>query len=453
MPQKYIKHFFLRVRYQLREYFGIYPKSYYILLNNSGVFLFSLGIGRQKLIVRTLNQKPNDLLRTLELFIIELNNCPEYFGQPVTVLTGGSLCFYRVEPLSKNGQSDIAKLFDWIEYSDSIIKIRHIKCRNGKRLIYYSGISKALFNNIQKILGQKGIPVEDFIPTSLIILENCIAKNIDKQIVIKLPGQVTWLAINDKVTLLEKEFDGEHINAPEEILSSGESEYLQNSMLATPECYSFHDQDLKSKNASTRPLFKLFTQSFFLLNQRKMFFGSSKGKFAGLSTPIISAFRIAALAITGLAIIFAILALPIHLLRNRYDGLMNNYQTESYQKSELQIAISTLESKLQENSFRQKILFAGALSAFCQERPSGLYLKEMAVLHDQQNNFYLQTDGFSDKENIVFDYIKEISGYTGNRPIEITQLKKVPIQNLAPAQPEKHLYGFRIKLSLGSKDE
>ncbi|MCX6826064.1 MAG: hypothetical protein NTV06_02170 [candidate division Zixibacteria bacterium] len=403
--------------------------------------------------VQFLTPKAKNLSDTLDNFIAELGNCPQYFGQPITVLVGGSLCFYRAEPLHKGTPSDISKLFDWIDFDNTLLKVRHLKRPDGKRIIYYAGIAKSLFNDVRKIFEQKGIPIEDFIPASLLILENWIAKEINKPIVVKFPGQAIWLAGNEKIVLLEKSFDNKYMGDLGGILSPGESDCLQHSMPIAPEYYSFYDQDVNSKGNSAKPLFKLFSRAIFRLNRRKGFFDSSKGKFAEILTPIISTLRIAVLTITGLSIIFSILALPIHLFRNSYDHIMNSYQKEAYQKSELQVEISALESKLQENSYKSKILYAGALSAFCQERPSGLYLKEMGVLHDQQNNCYLQTDGFTNKENLIFDYIKQISKYTGNLPLEVTQLKKVTIQNMTLGQPEKHLYAFKIKLSLGMIDE
>jgi len=404
----------------IKNFVRITPLSNYVLINDSGIYYFGLGEGTKEPLISSLFSDYSNFDQNLSVFLDKLTNYNLYYGQPITILIGGSRNFYQIKRIKQKSRVNPHTLFDWLNHEEVFLKFRYFKNRKNEKFVYFAGIKKDLQETLIKRFGETKIPIQGFKPVTLFVLEQWLNRQIDKPILVKLPGQIVKLFINkNKLSFLEESYHN---------ISNSNS----------------------LENHKVIALSDLIKEPYFRFNTKKSFFDCGEtNKLTRLLIPITNAIRLTSLLLISLCLISLLVGIGFRIWKSGYGGVLKTYQAEYEKKTELQLEISNIKKKLTQSNFRdlQQTYFAGAICAFCQKRPWGLYLKEINLNNDNENGWFLTAKGLSDKENSVFNYREYISECIGDVPLEVTWLKQTENRNRSRDQQATMQYNFSIKLN------
>ena len=428
----------------VKEFSGLGNSKHYILINDCGIFYLLLGGKSGYLAINTLHSHYPDFKQSLDRFISDLKKYPLFVGQPVTLLIGGSKCFYHIEQSKNKEKINPSKKFSWVDMENTIIRFRIFDINDGQKCAFYSGIESDSYNRIIRQFYDEEVTITDVRPVTIFILEKWLKNNVSGSLIIKLPGEIISLLHTDyRISIIEQNLRS--------VYSSG----LPPNILKMPKetlYYSFFDRDIGNKDSNTKPLSELIRASILETVRDKYFWGPVVGvKTPALIKPVLNGLRLSAIVLIGICVLLLLASVTLRLWKTAYEDTMVTYQTEYNEKTRIQAEIESLESRLDmafASNYHQTLL-SSAITAFCQRRPFGLYLNEIKANHDNEHNWRVTATGLAENESAVFSYRDYISQNTANLPLEVTALQETNAGNRSGDSRQKILYGFKIGLDLG----
>jgi hypothetical protein len=433
-----------------------YPSKWFIFLNDSGIFCFNVRRNKYSLITGILPEGPLNLRLLMDRFVPALK--PYYFGQPMTILIGGSFNFFSIETAEGVKSLNPAKLFPWLDMEKVNFKFRICRLKSGKKFIYYSGVSKDVQAILRERLNSLDISIDNILPVTYCILDNWNRKNIKQDIIAGMPGETIYLYVRENKIFLVEKANSNILSESETWWENSDRGSLLNNERANKSSliYVPFANNKKEPNKNARMLSELLKESKFQLKRHTPFFSFGEAKkMDGHLSVASNALRIAALFITGIALFLSITCGVLTFMEGDQDKLLAEYQNQYEKKMNLQEDITQLENEINNSplSRQSNASFAGAVSVFCQRRPSDLYLTEITANNEREGPWQVVAQGVSQKENSVFEYRDYISKYAERFPIEVTLLKRVSSPGASPGGQPKVLYNFKLKLGLLRDDK
>ncbi|MFH2037173.1 MAG: hypothetical protein ABIJ45_12280 [Candidatus Zixiibacteriota bacterium] len=422
-----------------REFMRFIPLDHYILINEGGLHYFQMTKSDQELILSVPYSRDLEFKKLLSEFIRQLKDCGRYLGQPLKLLIGSPYSFTLIKLKTKKASNDLSKQFNFLNLETTQLSFKHITL-GDKKYIYFGGIKSDIYHEILQNFQENGIEIEICQPMTLFLLENSILPNNYKNVRYDLPGETIQFYNQDGQVAFINVTDSNLVtNINESQTIDGVPIYTLTSDIKTVE-------DNKPK-----PFYIAIVKPIFELKRKASFFKlSNQGLLTKIISPLAGSFKYAAILTILLVLFFVPFMVTLAIWQDSYSKLLSAHEYDSGQKIMLEKEIANLSSRIQER--RQvgeiKTYFAGAISALCQKRPSGLLLQEISVAGNADNGWSLTALGISDNENDVFKYKDYISQYAKDFSTEVTFIEKGR-QNSYGRQPsEKANFYFKLKIGL-----
>ncbi len=252
----------------LKDFFRLRLISHYIIINDSGIFYFTIDGKKVDVLVTVSTSEAENLKERLDIFTGRLKNKDSYLGQPVTILVGGSFSFHHIESVRPGSRLEPDRIFGWLDKETSILKIKYLQDKKRGKILFCSGIKKHDHETVWNTLQNAGILIQQFIPVSLFVLEHGLQKPDSIPMAIRLPGETAWLFADDKISVVVKNsaIDGEDDFCKRDI------EEKLNPTKKRVGYFSYSDKKAPGDHTKTFPLNTIFRRIDFRLKSQKIFF-------------------------------------------------------------------------------------------------------------------------------------------------------------------------------------
>jgi hypothetical protein len=416
----------------------------YLLLNDGGVFCFSIGKRTQKLIAYSISADGSDSDKCLDDVLEKIRSSGDFICRPITVLVGGSKCFCSIHRMGNRIALDYHQVLQWLDLERTHVAFRYINGHKNTGLICYGGIARDLYAGMIARIEKAGIYIKDFLPASFLICKCRMQLTSDSSIAVELPGQVTWIcggdenpAIVDKClkTLHERDvFD----NRPG---GGGEIMY-----------YSFFANDAGTCPPAVAPVISLVYRNLRLSVPRIRFFAAAgRDRAAPFLFSLSIILKWSSLLAVGSMIPLLLLAFAMHAFRAGDDVALAVSPAEFQARDNLRGEVRDLLERLNDagSDADPKYSYSGAIAAFCQRRPRGLILTEIKTAPGKTKERCITATGLAEEITSIFEYREYVADYIGECSLQITQAKPLGTRYGDSSGHLKPSYSFTIKMVLG----
>ncbi|SYZ73739.1 hypothetical protein TRIP_C60009 [Candidatus Zixiibacteriota bacterium] len=431
------------------------PSQWYIFLNDSVIYFFSIRRSRFHCLISTVsdgNTDTKDLILNFAQRLKVVN-----FGQPVTLLIGGSFNFFEIEISERMTAVHPAKAFPWLDLENTEFNLRILPGELKNRISYSAAVKKDIGEFLLNEVKGSGVDIEEFLPVSYLILRQWLKSGTKENVAVRLPGEAIYLYYDkSNISIIEKACDDESTRITDWRKSTSNIESAGNKFDIPQKQYLLSIDGKKPKNENVENVAALLKDRIIDFKGKRGFFslGPKKDAIDNL-IPAMNILRILGLFVAGAALILLAFWGALRLSAGNNDIPLTRYYDQNAQKNSLLSEIDSLTGKLKNASRGEQSAtsFAGAISAFCQTKPSGLYLSDLTVSGDKDEPWQAMAQGVSQKENTVLEYRESIAKFAEGYPVDITLLKRLAGPALNPGEAPRITYGFRLRLRLSANEK